>query len=291
LSLKSSITGNTKVLCVIGHPIAHSMSPIMHNAVIQDLKLDFVYVAFDILPEHLEKAVEGFKALGIKGINVTIPHKIAIMKLLDEIDPLAEKIGAINTIKNENNHLIGKNTDALGAKVALLNAGFDIMEKNVLIIGAGGAARAIAFSLSKECKKIVILNRTEQKAFSLARDLKKIATIPIEGKKLNEQHLKQYLFHSDLLINTTSVGMAPNTNTILIPKEWLSSHLFVFDVIYNPLETKLIKDAKEIGCKTLGGLDMLVNQGALAFEWWTGEKPNKILMKNKIIEFLNLKQC
>lgn len=289
MSNYSSITGSTKILCVIGHPIGHSMSPTMHNAVIDDLKLDYIYIAFDVHPDLLEKAVDGFKALGIKGINVTIPHKINVMQYLDEIDPLAIKIGAVNTIKNEDGRLIGKNTDALGAKRALINVGCRLRSKKILILGAGGAARAIAFSLAEEAKEIVILNRTVKKAQNLAQNIIEHSKVIIKGKHLNQQNIKEELKDSNILINTTSVGMKPQEDPVLVPKEVLHSDLFVFDVIYNPLETRLLEDAKKMGCKILGGLDMLVNQGASAFEWWTGKKPNRLLMKNRIIEFLGLK--
>ena len=155
---------HTKVLCVIGHPIGHSLSPAMHNAALQEASLDYIYLAFDVLPQHLEKAVIGFKKHEMKGINVTIPHKETIIKYLDHIDPLAKKIGAVNTIKNENGYLIGKNTDAFGAKQALINAGFEIKKKKVLILGAGGAARAVSFALSDEIDKIFIFDIIENKA-------------------------------------------------------------------------------------------------------------------------------
>jgi len=283
------ITGNTKILCVIGHPIVHSMSPTMHNAAIQELRLDHVYVAFDVNPNNLKKAMEGLKALGIKGINVTIPHKETIIKYLDEIDLLGRKIGAINTIKNENGRLIGRNTDATGGKKALLDAGCEISGKNILIVGAGGAARALSFILAEDANKIIILNRTEERAIKLANDVKESVDTMIEGKHYNDDVLKNDLKDMDILINTTPVGMFPDMNESPVPKKFLHEDLFVFDIIYNPLETRLIKEAHETGCKALGGLDMLVNQGALAFEWWTGKKPNINLMKNKIIACLGLR--
>ncbi len=289
MSVDFSITGKTKILCVIGHPIGHSMSPPMHNAAIRDLNLDYVYVAFDVHPNDLKYALEGFKALRIKGINVTIPHKINVIQYLDEVDPLAVQIGAVNTIKNENGVLLGKNTDALGCKMALIEAGCKLMNKKVLFIGAGGAARAITFSIAEDVDQIVILNRTVQHAKYLTTSLEKNFNKKYNAKELNRENLKKELINSDILINSTSIGMEPRATESLVPKEFLHSSIFVFDAIYNPLETRLIKDAKESGCRTLGGLDMLVNQGALAFEWWIGKTPNKMLMKKKIIEFLGLK--
>ncbi len=289
MSAINSITGPTLILCVIGHPIEHSMSPIMHNAAIKDLNLNYIYVSFNILPKNLRNAVKGFKALNIKGINVTLPFKQRIMKYLDEIDPLAQKIGAVNTIKNDDGFLRAKNTDGIGAKMALLEAGYDFSNKNILILGAGGAARALSFILAENANKIVIVNRTEKRALKLATELKKSYGLNFEGKNFSNKILEEEIKKADILINTIPTGMYPKINESPISSEILHESLIVFDVIYNPLETKLIKNAIEKGCKTLGGLDMLVNQGALAFEWWTNLKPNRGIMKNKVIEYLGLK--
>ena len=286
---KPYITARTNVLCVIGHPIEHSMSPIMHNAALKDLSLDYVYVAFNIPPNDLKKAVLGFKMFSIKGINVTIPHKENIIPYLDEIDPLAEKIGAVNTIKNEGKYLIGKNTDASGAKKALLDAGCEITGKKALILGAGGAAKAVSFAISEDLDAVYIANRTEKRAIKLAKDLTNKTTIKAVGKNMSINTLKNLVNDVDILINTTPLGMYPDIEESPISKEMLHNNLFVFDIVYNPLETRLLKEASKIGCKTLGGLDMFVNQGALAFEWWTGKKPNLNLMKEKVVEFLGKK--
>ena len=286
---KPYITARTNVLCVIGHPIEHSMSPIMHNAALKELSLDYVYVAFNIPPNDLKKAVLGFKMFNIKGINVTIPYKETIIPYLDEIDPLAEKIGAVNTIKNEGKYLIGKNTDASGAKRALLDAGCEITGKKALILGAGGAAKAVSFAISEDLDAVYIANRTEKRAIKLAKDLTNKTTIKAVGKNMSINTLKNLVNDVDILINTTPLGMYPDIEASPISEEMLHNDLFVFDIVYNPLETKLLKEARKIGCKTLGGLDMFVNQGALAFEWWTGKKPNLNLMKEKVVEFLGKK--
>jgi len=283
---KPYITARTNVLCVIGHPIEHSMSPIMHNAALKDLSLDYVYVAFNIPPNDLKKAVLGFKMFSIKGINVTIPYKENIIPYLDEIDPLAKKVGAVNTIKNEGKYLIGKNTDISGAKKALLDAGCEITGKKALILGAGGAAKAVSFALSEDLDAIYIANRTEKRAIKLAKDLTNKTTIKAVGKNMSINTLKNLVNDVDILINTTPLGMYPDIEESPISEEMLHNNLFVFDIVYNPLETRLLREARKIGCKTLGGLDMFVNQGALAFEWWTGKKPNLNLMKEKVIEYL-----
>jgi shikimate dehydrogenase len=280
------ITAHTKLLCIIGYPIEHSMSPVMHNAVIKELNLDYIYLAFNVYPNNLHLAVKAFKTLDIKGINVTIPFKEKIIGYLDEIDPIGKKIGAINTIKNENGYLIGKNTDAEGGKIAILNSGYDISGSNVLILGAGGTARALSYSLANYVNKITIVNRTEKRAEKLAKELNRNFGINVISKKFLTNILKEETHQADLFINTTPIGMYPNVDKTPISAEFLHKDLFVFDVIYNPLETKLLKDANKCGCKTLGGLDMLVNQGAFAFEWWTNEKPNLNTMKNKIINFM-----
>ncbi|GAI81523.1 unnamed protein product, partial [marine sediment metagenome] len=204
------ITARTNVLCVIGHPIEHSMSPIMHNAALKDLSLDYVYVAFNIPLNDLKKAVLGFKMFNIKGINVTIPYKENIIPYLDEIDPLAEKIGAVNTIKNEGKYLIGKNTDASGAKKALLDAGCELTGKKALILGAGGAAKAVSFAISEDLDALYIANRTEKRAIKLAKDLTNKTNIKAVGKKMSINTLKNLINDVDILINTTPLGMYPD---------------------------------------------------------------------------------
>ncbi|TFF87621.1 MAG: shikimate dehydrogenase, partial [Promethearchaeota archaeon] len=252
---------------------------LMHNIALRDLNLNYVYVAFDILPENLKKALDGIRVLNIKGINVTIPHKRKIINYLDQVDPIAKKIGAVNTIKNENGFLIGKNTDAIGAKLAIKDAHFKIKGKKVLILGAGGASRAIAFSLASECKSITIANRTLEKAIQLVDDLSQITEVVAKCIEFKSNIIEEVLESVDLLVNTTPIGMYPKIDDSPLPKRVLRKDLFVFDVIYNPYVTKLLHYADEMGCKTLNGLDMLVNQGSVSFEWWTGVKPKKNLMK------------
>jgi shikimate dehydrogenase len=283
------ITAHTKLLCIIGYPIEHSLSPIMHNAIIKELNLDYVYLAFSVYPSNLELAVKAFKTLDIKGINVTIPFKEKIIKHLDEIDPIAMKIGAVNTIKNEDGYLIGRNTDTDGSKKAIMNSGYAISGRDVLILGAGGAARALSYGLANEINKITIVNRTERRAEKLAKELNRNFGIDVVSKKFSANILKEETKNADFLINTTSIGMYPKVDKTPISSEFLHEDLLVFDVVYNPLETKLLKDAIECGCKTMGGLNMLVYQGASAFEWWTNEKPNINTMRNKIIEYFKQK--
>ncbi len=288
MSVGKSITSHTKILCVIGHPIEHSMSPTMWNPALQELELDYIYIAFDVHPDNLKEAINGIKSLGIKGVNVTIPHKKAVIKYIDEVDPIALKIGAINTIKNEDGILKARNTDAGGAKKSLLDKGCEFSGKNILILGSGGVSRSIAYTLAESANKIVLTDIIEERAIAVANEIRSSMKVDIEGKLSNKETIKDIINKVNILINATPIGMYPKVDETPISKELLHNDLYVFDVIYNPLETRLMRDAAEIGCETLGGLDMLVNQGILAFEWWLNKKPNKDLMKNKIIEYLRL---
>ncbi len=276
------------MLGVIGNPIEHSMSPAMHNAAIQALKLDYRYLAFQVLPERLQDAIQGMRALGISGLNVTIPHKEKAIPFLDEIEETAAKIGAINTIKNDKGLLIGRNTDGEGAIAAIQAAGWGLDRSNVVIIGSGGAARAIAYNLAKIVPRIIILYQIKEQADKLVADLEKHSKATIINAPLDEDCTGREIQEADLLIHATPVGMHPNVNKSVLSKKCLHSDLNVFDIVYNPLQTQLLKDAKEAGCATLGGIDMLVNQGALSFEWWTGVAPNKALMKQAAIKALGL---
>ena len=285
------ITSHTKFICIIGHPIEHSLSPLMHNALFQDLNLDYIYIAFDVHPNNLKAAFDGIRALNIEGANVTIPHKQESLKYMDRLDPLAREIGALNTVKNEDGKLIGKNTDALGARKALKDAKFDLKRKSVIVLGAGGASRAICYAIKEEIEELIIINRTYSKAKQLAIELEKDSGLSIKLFELNNPSIVNLVQSADMLINTTPIGMYPDVGRSPLPKQALNEHLNVFDVIYNPLETQLLKDASDKGCNILGGIDMLINQGALAFEWWTSKKPNIRLMKKKLIEFLEDKNC
>jgi len=284
-----AITSRTKLLGVIGHPISHSMSPLMWNTALQELGLDYIYVAFDVHPENLEKAIDGIRSLGIKGVNVTLPHTSTIIKYIDEVDSFAVKLGAINTIKNEDGVLKAKNTDAGGAKKSLLDRGCNINGKNILILGSGGVSRAIAYILAEEANKIVLTDVIKERAINVSKEIRSNMKVDIEGVLSNNKNLEEYLKNADIVINATPIGMHPNEDETPIPQDLLRDNLFIFDVIYNPLETRLMKEAAEIGCETLGGLDMLINQGVLAFEWWLNKTPNRELMKDKIINFLGLK--
>ncbi len=283
-----TISGKTQVCGVIGEPIEHTMSPVMHNAAFRELGLDYVYVAFRVKSDELAGAIEGMRALNIRGLNVTIPHKVNIIPLLDSLDPLAEKIGAVNTVANKDGILKGYNTDASGFLQALLNKGFTPEGKNVVILGAGGAARAISFILAEKRASLVILNRLEEMdwAEELARKISSVFRKEIKALELKEPNLRTALGKADLLVNATSVGMSPNINSTPVQARLLQPGLVIFDIVYNPIKTKLTTEASQAGCETVMGLDMLVWQGALAFEMWTGQKAPVGLMKKEAIKVL-----
>lgn len=263
------ISGKTRVCAIIGDPVEHSLSPVMHNAAFKELGLNLVYVAFTVTRNELRGAILGARSLGLRGLNVTMPHKNAVINYLDEIDSTARSIGAVNTILNEEGRLIGYNTDGNGAMIALQENDISPEEKKLLLLGAGGAGKAIAYKAAQEVEELVILNRTSEKAEKLAEVLRREFGKKVKGGTLSSEILKEELKDADFLVNATSVGMHPDVNYSPVPPDLLRSDLCVMDIIYNPLETKLVKDAKAVGAKVVSGLEMLIYQGAVAFEIWT----------------------
>lgn len=273
---------------LFGLPVGHSLSPDMHNAAFRELGLNFAYMAFAIEKDQLRAAVEGIRAMSIRGVNVTIPHKVRVMEFLDEIDPEALSIGAVNTIVNDKGKLIGYNTDGRGYVRSLVEeTGIKLKDKKVLLVGAGGAARAVGVSLALEgIKQITVANRSIEKAAELCDVLtQNVGTaVPIPLDEIKD--LKEV----DIIINTTSVGMYPEIDDIPIPKEVLHTELLVSDLIYNPFQTKLLKEGQKIGSKTHNGLGMFVHQGALAFELWTGHQAPSDLMRSIVEHRLSVKK-
>ncbi len=282
------ISGKTRVCGVIGDPIEHTMSPVMHNAAFKELDIDYLYVPFRVRKEELGKAVEGMRALNIRGLNVTIPHKVAIIPFLDKLDPLVEKIGAVNTIVNDDGVLTGYNTDASGFLQALLERGIEPEGKNIVILGAGGASRAISFILAERGANLVILNRQLELdwAEELARRISQVFKKEVNALELSKENLSSVLDKANILVNATSVGMSPDVDETPVPAKLLKAGLIVFDVVYNPIKTRLLREAETAGAQTIGGLDMLVWQGAIAFEKWTGLKAPLDLMKREAIKAL-----
>jgi shikimate dehydrogenase len=264
------ISGKTRVCGVIGDPIAHTLSPAIQNAAFQHLKLDFVYVAFHVKPADLENALRGMRGFDIHGLNVTMPHKSAAIKYLDKLDPAVQFLGSVNTILNRNGQLCGFNTDGIGALNALKENRVDISGKKMLLLGAGGAAKAIAHAFAEEIGELVILNRSAEKAAELAAALHRVFGKKIVGGSLSPVAVQRNLQDADILVNATSVGMHPNIHQSLVQPEWLKPDLAVMDIVYNPVKTKLAKDAKAAGAKVISGVEMLIYQGAASFEIWTG---------------------
>ncbi len=284
----SVISGKTRVCGVIGDPVEHTMSPVMHNAAFRELGLDYVYLPFRVRKEELDKAVEGMKALNMRGLNVTIPHKVAVMPLLDELDPLAKKIGAVNTIVNDGGRLRGYNTDADGFLQALLEREIEPKGKSVVILGAGGAARAISFILAERGARLAILNRKQELdwAVELAQRISAEFKEGVDALELNEENMAGVLGEADILVNATSVGMSPDSDRTPVPAKLLRPGLVVFDIVYNSVRTRLLQEAGQVGARTIGGLEMLVWQGALAFRKWTGREAPREMMQQKAIEAL-----
>ena len=275
------INGKTKITGLIGDPVEHTLSPHMHNAGFSYFKLDYVYVPFHVKKEELKAAIIGAKSLDIRGLNVTIPHKIAVMKFLDEIDDTAELIGAVNTIKFDDK-IIGHNTDGLGA-IRAIEELTDIKDKKVVILGAGGASRAISFqAVLSGAGQVVIANRTIDKAIKLTDNLKNNLDADIKAIGLGDE-LGEELVDSDILINTTPIGMYPNINQKpLVTSDMMHEGLIVNDVIYNPLKTELLKEAHKTGAKTISGIKMLIYQGIESFKIWTGREPPVKVFENAI---------
>ncbi|WP_054949124.1 shikimate dehydrogenase [Numidum massiliense] len=262
-------TAHTQLLAVIGHPIAHSKSPQMHQAALNAQQLPLTYLAFDVWPEELQEAVSGLRALRVRGWNVTIPHKVAIIPFLDAIDEDAREIGAVNTVVNDGGRLIGYNTDGAGYLASLREeTGITLREQRVLILGAGGAARAIAYVLARAgVPHIVVANRTA----SRARELASFVAQWTETSALALEEVAACTSDRTLIVNTTSVGMAPHTDATPLDPRLIPAGSVVSDLIYNPAKTLLLQEAEKRGCTIHNGLGMFIRQGALAYEKWTGK--------------------
>ncbi|MBI4187868.1 MAG: shikimate dehydrogenase [Chloroflexi bacterium] len=281
-----AISGKTKLCGIIGDPVEHTISPAMHNAAFLKTGLDYLYVPFRVKKEALAEAIAGMRALNIRGLNVTIPHKVAVLQYLDKLDPLADKIGAVNTIVNDNGVLTGYNTDADGFLQALLEKDIEPKGQNVVILGAGGASRAVSFILAERGANLVIINRSPDSARKLAGSILPASDKKVVASELNKENLAKALSKADMLVNTTSLGMVPDADHTPVAADLLRRGLIVFDIVYNPVKTRLLKEAKSAGAKIIGGLDMLVWQGALAFEKWTGRKAPVELMRQEATKLL-----
>jgi 3-dehydroquinate dehydratase / shikimate dehydrogenase len=272
------INKETKLYGIIGNPVSHSMSPAIHNASFIEKELNNVYVPLKIA--NIGNFMKECRRINFQGFSVTIPHKESVLPFLDDIDHTAKKIGAINTIVNQNGILTGYNTDCMaavmGLECSLKETNDTLSNKKISIIGAGGAARAIAFGLNEKGCDITIFNRTIERAEKLSHDV----------KCRFESYEEIHKLDSDILINTTSIGMLPDIDQTPVPKSILKEGMIVFDAIYNPIETRLLRDAKEKGCHTVNGLSMFINQAAEQFRLWTNIDPPVELMTNVVKEML-----
>jgi shikimate dehydrogenase len=266
------INAQTQFCGVIGNPVEHSLSPAIHNAAFQKLGLNFVYLAFRV--EAIGDAIKGLRALGsFRGASVTIPHKVATVPLLDSIEPTARHIGAINTIVAKGGTLTGYNTDATGALRALREGAVALKGRQVVILGSGGAARAIAFALGTEpgIDRLTILGIDNQERTALVRDLQSKTGMTVQESSLNEGTLRKVLPDTHVLIHCTPMGMSPKLHETSVPVTLLHAGLTVMDIVYNPRDTRLLKDAKAAGCRTIPGLEMFLHQAAAQFELWTNQ--------------------
>ena len=274
------ISGRTGILGVIGHPVTHSASPAMHNAALAATGLDYVYVAFPVPPEGAAHVGAAMRHLGIRGLNVTVPHKHAVLSFLDEVGPEARAIGAVNTIDHRDGRLVGHNTDAYGVLASLREGGLERLPPKVALLGAGGAAKAVLHALLSrgEVEEVILLNRTVSRAQSLAEAMGaggRVRVAPLaESGSVRE---------AELVINATSIGMEPEAGVSpLGDGSVLHDGMAVLDIVYKPLRTRLLEQALAAGARALDGLGMLVHQGARSFEIWTGVRPPVDAMRRAI---------
>jgi shikimate dehydrogenase len=278
------IDTHTQFCGVIGNPVEHSLSPAIHNAAFEQLGLNFVYLAWKV--NVIGDAIRGLRALGnFRGASVTIPHKVTIVPFLDEIEATARHIGAVNTVVSEQGNLVGMNSDAMGALRALKEGKASLNGHNVVILGSGGAARAISFALAGEVgvRQLHLLGIDEHERKSLASDVMNTTALNVKEANLDEERLKAVLPDARVLIHCTPIGMAPKVGISCVPAQFLHRDLTVMDIVYNPRETRLLADAKAAGCPTISGLEMFLYQAAAQFERWTG-RPAPVHVMRGILE-------
>jgi shikimate dehydrogenase len=277
------MNGRRNRLGLVGHPVAHSLSPAMHNSVFKKLGMDYSYEAFDVRPDDVIAFLDRCKESSFLGLNVTVPYKVEVMKYIDNVSENAQLIGAVNTIKFEGTDVYGYNTDGIGCIKALSDAGVSIDEKKILILGSGGAARAIAFQCIIDGAHICISNRTRARAKGLASEIETRLGEKIRVLDYSKDALIEELDDIDILINATTVGMEHETGDEIIPWEVLPSTIAVMDIVYNPLETNLLRKARARGCKTISGVGMLVHQGAESLRIWLGIDPPVKVMEEAVL--------
>ncbi len=291
MDIDFSVTGKTRLLGLIGNPVEHSISPQLHNSLSMLKGLDFIYVPLKVGKENLEVVVKALKAIDFVGFNVTIPYKREVMKFIDDNTKEAILMGAVNTVKKIEGRLYGYNTDGEGFLRAFKEAaGMGFKGKKVVMIGAGGVARPIAVKIAMDgAEKISIVNRTTQKSVELAEVVNENITEIVQVYNFEDKTLKMAFEESDVIINTTSVGMSPDIDKSPVENaDYFRSGQIVYDVVYNPSKTKFLADAESRGCKPIGGLGMLFYQGINAYEIWTGVKFSEENLKDIYKSFVKI---
>lgn len=281
------INGKTNIYGLIGNPVSHTFSPVMHNKLFDNYKINSLYCAFSVEKDNLESSITGVKSLGIKGLNVTIPHKESIMNYLDKISDEALAIGAVNTVKNENGLVSGYNTDVYGFMKSLDENNISYTGKKIALLGFGGSAKAVVYGLvNAGIAELTIFVRDEKKARIMSKDMEILSKMQYNIKSI--ESCEKEIEEIDVLINTTPLGMGllREKSPIDLQNSNAKSELAVVDLIYNPLETVLLKDAKEQGYKAINGLDMLIYQGLKSFEIWTGQVPQKSVVESSIVDYI-----
>lgn len=279
-----TVNAKTRVCALLGDPVEHSFSPLIHNAGFRELDLNLVYVAFQV--KDIEEALKGIRALNILGASITIPHKIKATAHVDVLDETAKAIGSINTVVNRNGKLKGLNSDGMGALKAFRERNIPLEGRSVLVLGSGGAARAIAFALimNAKLKNLLILGVIEEEVHTLAGDLQKSTGARVHGALLDGEILRSSLSDSDIMINCTPIGMYPHSDESPVPAHFLRQDLVIFDVVYNPPRTKLLSDAQNYGCRTISGIEMFINQAVVQFELWTGKLAPEAVMRKVVMD-------
>jgi len=282
------IDAKTKLCALFGHPVGHSRSPEIHNAAFEALHLSYVYVAHDVLPGEVGHALQGVRAMGYRGLSVTIPHKVEALHAVDEVDAIAQGIGCINTVVNDAGRLTGYNSDGLGALNALQDAGADPRGKRTVILGSGGAARAIAVTIAAEAPpaQLTILGVVPDELQRLVEDVCQRAGAAVTGIALTPLALEAALADADLLLHCSPIGMHPREAESLVPPALLRPELVVFDAVYNPRRTKLLREAAQAGCRTIEGIEMFLGQAYVQFELWTGQCAPRDVMRRVLEEKL-----
>ena len=265
------LNSDTKLYALFGDPVAHSLGPVMHNAAFCAEKINAVYLSFRV--KNIKQAVDAIKTLNIKGASITIPHKEAVIPFLDELDGPVLGMGAVNTIVNRDGKLFGYNTDCMGAVDPLLRI-CDLKAKRVVVLGAGGAARAVAFGVKQKGAELFIVNRSRERGENMAREM--------GGTTISMEDLKN--INPEIIVNATSIGMVPGVDALPLDPGILKTHMVVMDIVYTPVRTALIKAAAEKGCVVIDGLEMFVNQGAAQFELFTSQVAPRQIMKLSLIK-------